>query len=155
MFFSFPLFSNSEKGKNKHSKYPVLLIHFHEVVLLVCLKSNQQWDLLCSWIGKWMVLKCWIRKKINSIISDQNRAQNKEQDCEFKWEVVTEAGKIIDYTVWDCIPFFFVHNTFISRLLYMDQITISGPWVRTYLSIRVPDELFISLCIIHDVQLVS
>lgn len=50
---------------------------------------------------------------------------------------------------------FSVHNTFISRLLYMNQITISGPWVRTYLSIRVPDELFISLCIIHDVQLVS
>lgn len=37
----------------------------------------------------------------------------------------------------------------------MIQITISGPWVRTDLSIRVPDELFISLCIIHDVQLVS
>lgn len=37
----------------------------------------------------------------------------------------------------------------------MNQITISGPWVKTYLSIRVADELFILHCIIHDVQLVS
>ena len=37
----------------------------------------------------------------------------------------------------------------------MNQITISELWVRTYPSIRVADELFILLCIIHDVQLVS
>lgn len=79
-----------------------------------------------------MLFKCWIRKEINSIISDQNRAQQKELDLELKWKVVTEADKIIENAVcWEYIPFS-VHNAFISRLLYMNQITISAPWARAF-----------------------
>lgn len=46
MFFLFSSLQQLREREKDHSKYLVLLIHFHEVVLLVCLKSNQQWDLL-------------------------------------------------------------------------------------------------------------